>query len=69
MFLLYSGWMIPNDGYGCGYTNLSYVIKELHKLGKYTALWTSTGLANATWEIGTAGSRGIKTDVGWVGAG
>jgi hypothetical protein len=63
------GWMIPNDGYGCGYTKLPYVIDQLHLLGKYTALWTSTGLANATWEIGTAGSRGIKTDVGWVGAG
>ncbi|EGD77088.1 hypothetical protein PTSG_07426 [Salpingoeca rosetta] len=61
--------MIPNDGYGCGYTRLAYVISQLHDLGKYTALWTSTGLANATWEIGTAGSRGIKTDVGWVGAG
>eukprot|EP00043_Microstomoeca_roanoka_P010934 m.103348 g.103348 ORF g.103348 m.103348 type:complete len:917 (-) comp15040_c1_seq1:155-2905(-) len=63
------GWMIPNDGYGCGYTQLPYVIEQLHDLGKYTALWTSTGLDNATWEIGTAGSRGIKTDVGWVGAG
>ncbi|EGD73371.1 hypothetical protein PTSG_13219, partial [Salpingoeca rosetta] len=45
------GWMIPNDGYGCGYTRLAYVISQLHDLGKYTALWTSTGLANATWEI------------------
>lgn len=63
------GWMIPDDGYGCGYTNLPYVVEQLHNLGKYMALWTSTGLDNATWEIGTAGSRGIKTDVGWVGAG
>ncbi|EDQ88138.1 uncharacterized protein MONBRDRAFT_26730 [Monosiga brevicollis MX1] len=63
------GWMIMNDGYGCGYEDLEAVIASLHRLGKYTALWTSTGLANATWEIGTAGSRGIKTDVGWVGAG
>eukprot|EP00049_Salpingoeca_infusionum_P025939 m.22768 g.22768 ORF g.22768 m.22768 type:complete len:946 (-) comp8417_c0_seq1:151-2988(-) len=64
-----AGWMIPNDGYGCGYSDLVTTIKDLHGLGFYTALWTSTGLANATWEIGTAGSRGIKTDVGWVGAG
>ncbi|CAL1166590.1 unnamed protein product [Cladocopium goreaui] len=32
-------------------------------------LWTSTGLANASWEIGNAKSRVIKTDVAWVGSG
>lgn len=47
-------------------------------------LWTSTGLNNASWEIGRAGSRAawrhgrpfsrewpevIKTDVAWVGRG
>lgn len=62
-------WILPDDGYGCGYTQLPYVIKQLHTKGFYTGLWTSTGLANATWEIGTAGSRGIKTDVAWVGSG
>jgi len=32
--------------------------------GMYSALWTSTGLDNATWEVGTAGSRGIKVGTG-----
>ena len=53
--------MIPNDGYGCGYTELPFVIQQLHDRGKYTALWTSTGLANATWEIGEAEQQG------WMG--
>ena len=63
------GWFIPNDGYGCGYTELSEVGQSLRMRGFQMGLWTSTGLGNASWEIGSAGSRGIKTDVGWVGAG
>ena len=41
------GWMLPNDGYGCGYgegpekfpnnlTDLTEVVAELHTLGMYT---------------------------------
>lgn len=66
------GWFLVNDGYGCGYTSrdeLVETINDMHSLGFYTGLWTSTGLQNASWEIGIAGSRGIKTDVGWVGDG
>ncbi|MFN8080397.1 MAG: glycoside hydrolase family 31 protein [Kineosporiaceae bacterium] len=64
-----SGWFLPNDGYGCGYTNLTSVVSSLNALGFKTGLWTSTGLANIASEVGTSGSRGIKTDVAWVGGG
>jgi len=66
------GWMLVNDGYGCGYTSreeLESTEAGLTSLGLRMGLWTSTGLGNATWEIGVAGSRVIKTDVAWVGDG
>lgn len=48
-------WILPNDGYGCGYgegpesfpldfSDLDYVVAALHKRGFYTGLWSSTGL-------------------------
>ena len=35
----------------------------------YGGLWTSTGMPNIAAEVGVAGSRVCKTDVGWIGAG
>ena len=66
------GWMLVNDGYGCGYgegpahfpsnlTDLTLVAAELHKRGVYTGLWTSTGMPNIQAEVGIAGSRVCKT--------
>ncbi|CAJ1381314.1 unnamed protein product [Effrenium voratum] len=66
------GWMLVNDGYGCGYTSrnmLQETQEGLESNGLRMGLWTSTGLANASWEIGNARSRVIKTDVAWVGSG
>jgi alpha-glucosidase len=74
------GWMLINDGYGCGYgegdavfpnnlTDLTYVVAELHKVGLYTGLWTSTGMPYIKSEVGVAGTRIAKTDVGWIGNG
>ncbi|MCO1582542.1 discoidin domain-containing protein [Crossiella sp. SN42] len=63
-----SGWFLPNDGYGCGYTKLPETVKSLQEKGFYTGLWTSTGLKNVKEEVG-AGSRMIKTDVAWIGGG
>ncbi|WP_394827119.1 TIM-barrel domain-containing protein [Pendulispora albinea] len=63
------GWFLPNDGYGCNYEDLPSTVKSLHDRGFYTGLWTSTGLANVAWEVGTAGTRAIKTDVAWIGRG
>ncbi|MDT8393959.1 MAG: glycoside hydrolase family 31 protein [Bacteroidales bacterium] len=63
------GWILPNDGYGCGYTQLEYVVDELHERGFYTGLWTEDGVAQIAWEVGTAGTRACKLDVAWVGSG
>ncbi|WP_328946343.1 ricin-type beta-trefoil lectin domain protein [Streptomyces sp. NBC_00250] len=64
-----SGWFLPNDGYGCGYTDLADTVKALGEKGFKTGLWTSTGLANIKDEVGVSGSRGVKTDVAWIGGG
>ncbi len=63
------GWILPNDGYSCGYEDLEYVVEELEALGFYTGLWTEDGVGNIAWEVGTAGTRCVKLDVALVGAG
>jgi len=63
------GWILPNDGYGCGYTKLDSVVKELHKKGFMTGLWTESGVDKIAYEVGTLGSRLCKLDVAWVGNG
>ena len=63
------GWILPNDGYGCGYTDLPYVVEQLHQRGFYTGLWTEDGVSQIAWEVGTAGTRACKLDVAWVGSG
>lgn len=65
-----SGWFLPNDGYGCGYTvPLKSTVDALAAKGFRTGLWTSTGLGSIADEVGRAGSRGVKTDVAWIGSG
>jgi alpha-glucosidase (family GH31 glycosyl hydrolase) len=64
-----TGWILPNDGYGCGYTDLPNVVSDLHDKGFYTGLWTENDLDKIAWEVGTAGTRVVKTDVAWVGSG
>jgi alpha-glucosidase (family GH31 glycosyl hydrolase) len=63
------GWILPNDGYGCGYTKLDSTIMELHKRGFYTGLWTENGIDKIAKEVGVYGSRVCKLDVAWVGPG
>jgi alpha-glucosidase len=63
------GWILPNDGYGCGYTQLPFVVDELHDRGFFTGLWTEDGVGQIAWEVGTAGTRACKLDVAWVGSG
>lgn len=63
------GWILPNDGYGCGYTKLDSTITELHKRGFYTGLWTENGIEKIAKEVGEYGSRICKLDVAWVGPG
>ncbi|MCX6242846.1 MAG: DUF5110 domain-containing protein [Bacteroidetes bacterium] len=63
------GWILPNDGYGCGYTKLDSVIAELGKRGFHTGLWTENGVEKIAREVGQYGSRLCKLDVAWVGEG
>jgi alpha-glucosidase (family GH31 glycosyl hydrolase) len=63
------GWILPNDGYGCGYTDLPQTVQGLAKYGFRTGLWTENGVDKIKWEVGTAGSRVQKLDVAWTGKG
>jgi alpha-glucosidase len=63
------GWILPNDGYGCGYTDLPFVVKELAKRGFKTGLWTENGVDKIAKEVGEDGTRLCKLDVAWVGPG
>ncbi len=63
------GWILPNDGYGCGYSDLGYTVDELKKLGFYTGLWTQNGVDKIAHEVGVDGTRLAKLDVAWVGPG
>ncbi|MCL2919385.1 NPCBM/NEW2 domain-containing protein [Shewanella litorisediminis] len=63
------GWILPNDGYGCGYTDLPRVVEGLAKYGFRTGLWTEDGVDKIAWEVGKAGSRAQKLDVAWTGEG
>ncbi|GAB3458420.1 hypothetical protein GCM10027321_14040 [Massilia terrae] len=63
------GWILPNDGYGCGYTALPDTVKGLAKLGFRTGLWTENGVDKIAWEVGQAGTRVQKLDVAWTGKG
>lgn len=63
------GWILPNDGYGCGYTKLDSVVVELCKRGFHTGLWTENGVEKIAREVGEYGTRLCKLDVAWVGYG
>jgi alpha-glucosidase len=63
------GWILPNDGYGCGYSNLPETVQGLAKYGFRTGLWTENGVDKIKWEVGTAGTRVQKLDVAWTGKG
>lgn len=63
------GWILPNDGYGCGYQKLDSVVTELGKRGFHTGLWTENGIDKIAYEVGTCGTRLCKLDVAWVGEG
>lgn len=63
------GWILPNDGYGCGYTDLPKTVQGLAKYGFRTGLWTENGVDKIAWEVGKAGTRVQKLDVAWTGQG
>lgn len=61
------GWLLVNDGYGCKYMQLAWVVEALRGLGFRTGLWTAGALDRINWEVGTAGTRVQKIDVAWSG--
>ncbi len=63
------GWILVNDGYGCGYTVLGSVAYDLAQYGFYTGLWTEGKLDRIAWEVGTVGTRVQKLDVAWTSQG
>ena len=63
-----NGWMLVNDGYGCGYENLAQTGDGLRKDHMQLGLWTQNGLPNQADEV-KAGVRVRKLDVAWVGNG
>lgn len=63
-----NGWMLVNDGYGCGYENLAQVGEGLRKHNMQLGLWTEDGLPHQADEV-KAGVRVRKLDVAWVGPG
>lgn len=63
------GWILPNDGYGCGYTDLKGFVQEAEKLHFHVGLWTENSMDKIKQEVSEFGSRAVKTDVAWVGPG
>ncbi|MEU8528246.1 NPCBM/NEW2 domain-containing protein [Streptomyces sp. NPDC048629] len=63
-----NGWMLVNDGYGCGYENLGEAATGLQQRGMQLGLWTEDGLDKLADQV-KAGQRVAKLDVAWVGAG
>lgn len=63
------GWILPNDGYGCGYVNLPETVRGLAEFGFKTGLWTENGVDKIAWEVSKAGTRAQKLDVAWTGKG
>ncbi|MFF1812487.1 TIM-barrel domain-containing protein [Streptomyces sp. NPDC058251] len=62
------GWMLVNDGYGCGYENLAETAKGLQDHHAQLGLWTQDGIDKLADQV-KAGQRVAKLDVAWVGNG
>jgi alpha-glucosidase len=63
------GWVLPNDGYGCGYTDLVNVNNSLNPLGFKMGLWSENSITTSAFEVGSAGVSVYKLDVALVGPG
>ncbi|EEY38287.1 TIM-barrel domain-containing protein [Vibrio mimicus] len=62
------GWVLPNDGYSCGYSDLKNTADQLNALGIKTGLWTQKKLDQIKQEV-IDGIRVYKLDVAWTGYG
>ncbi|MCX4583271.1 NPCBM/NEW2 domain-containing protein [Streptomyces sp. NBC_01481] len=63
-----NGWMLVNDGYGCGYENLAETGQGLRDRKMQMGLWTEDGIGKLAEQV-KAGQRVAKLDVAWVGDG
>ncbi|MFB7223736.1 NPCBM/NEW2 domain-containing protein [Streptomyces sp. NPDC056227] len=63
-----NGWMLVNDGYGCGHEDLAETAKGLQDRGMQLGLWTQDGIDKIADQV-KAGQRVAKLDVAWIGAG
>ncbi|MFB7452658.1 NPCBM/NEW2 domain-containing protein [Streptomyces sp. NPDC056194] len=63
-----NGWMLVNDGYGCGYENLAETTAGLGERDMKLGLWTEDGIDKLADQV-KAGQRVAKLDVAWVGSG
>ena len=63
------GWILLNDGYGCGHMMLASVVDALEQLNIKAGLWTEGKLDRIAWEVGSAGTRVQKLDVAWTSQG
>jgi len=62
------GWMLVNDGYGCGYEDLEETAQGLKDRKMELGLWTEDGIEDLAAQV-KAGQRVAKLDVAWVGEG
>ncbi|MFJ9041256.1 NPCBM/NEW2 domain-containing protein [Streptomyces sp. NPDC102406] len=62
------GWMLVNDGYGCGYEDLAETAQGLRANKTQLGLWTEDGIDRIADQV-KAGQRVAKLDVAWVGEG
>ncbi|NED79003.1 DUF5110 domain-containing protein [Streptomyces sp. SID11233] len=63
-----NGWMLVNDGYGCGYEDLAETATGLQDRDMQLGLWTEDGIDKLGDQV-KAGQRVAKLDVAWVGDG
>ncbi|MFW3465416.1 NPCBM/NEW2 domain-containing protein [Streptomyces microflavus] len=63
-----NGWMLVNDGYGCGYEDLEETAQGLKDRKMELGLWTEDGIEDLAAQV-KAGQRVAKLDVAWVGEG
>lgn len=66
---MFGGWILFNDGYGCGYMKLFEIVQGLVKYGFRIGLWIENGVDKIVWEVGIVGSCVQKLDVVWIGKG
>ncbi|KAJ3014495.1 UNVERIFIED_CONTAM: hypothetical protein HDU68_000249 [Siphonaria sp. JEL0065] len=63
------GWLLVNDGYGCGYEDLPETAQMLASKNISMGLWTEFDLVNQPYEVQQGQVRVRKLDEKWIGGG